>query len=374
MKAPFTPDEQARYSRHFSVSAIGMEGQAKLKQASVLLIGAGGIGSPAALYLASCGVGTLGIIDHDIIEVSNLQRQILFSTTQCGQSKARCAGERLQALNPNVQLNIYSERLSEANAETLIAQYDVILDGSDNYATRYRVGDASAVLHKPLISASIFQFLGQLSVLNWADGPCYRCLYPTPPPKALIPNCAEAGVLGVIPGILGTLAVNEVLKIILGIGKPLSGVLATFDALTATLQHYAFPKNARCPLCVEHRSLKELPRYDDVEPVCQLTSIRPQELAAWQQAHKPVTIVDVRESWELAICQLPNSLHIPLGQIADAPLPFGNDSTVITVCHAGVRSQKAAEVLRKRGYPTVYSLEGGVAAWAKTIDPSMATY
>lgn len=364
MNPIFNQDEQQRYARHFSVQEIGLPGQAKLKAAKVLLIGAGGIGAPVALYLASCGVGRLGIIDDDRVDLSNLQRQVLFNTEQCGQSKAACAKERVLALNPNIEVTAYVERLTVHNAHTLITGYDIVVDGSDNYATRYLVGDVCAYLHKPLVSSSIYQFIGQLSIFNVGEGSvCYRCLYPSPPPAQLIPNCAEAGVSGIIPGILGTLAVNEVLKLILGIGVTLSGKLLTFDALSNEMVQYPIQRHPRCPICVAHRSFDQLPRYSD--PVCAVktSDITAAEVQSWLQQNKSMTLLDVRESWERALSHIEPSIHIPLGLLNEVPLNFSPADTVIIYCKSGIRSLHAAEILKQRGYPNVFNLKGGITGW-----------
>ncbi len=373
----FSPEELQRYARHFSLNEIGIAGQEKLKKAKVLLVGAGGIGSPAAYYLAAAGIGTLGIVDDDRIDVSNLQRQILFSTDQVGQHKAEVARTRVMALNPHVQVNVYPVRLTAENAHDIIREYDVVIDGSDNYPTRYLVGDVCADLKKPLVASSIYQLTGQLSVFNYQEGPCYRCLYPSPPPAGLVPNCAQAGVLGVIAGILGTLAVNEVIKIVVGIGAPLSGCLATFDALNSDFKKYHVDRHAECPICVHHTLFKDLPHYAEAAPVCgtlayALSALQLQAL--YQQPPVGLVVLDVREPWERELCKIDPSIHIPLGQVAGATLPFESTQPVVVYCKAGVRSAHAADILRQRGCVNVSHLDGGILAWIREVSPALTSY
>ncbi len=376
--AILSPQENQRYRRHFSLPQIGPAGQQQLKTQSILLIGAGGIGCPAALYLAACGIGRLGIVDDDQIELSNLQRQILYQTAECGQNKTNVAAKRLLGLNPHVKIDEYPVRLTVDNAQQIIAPYDLVIDGSDNFATRYLVNDICALLKKPMLSASIFQFSGQLGLFNFKDGPCYRCLYPNPPLQGQMANCSQAGVLGVIPGILATLAVNEAIKLLLSLGDNLAGKLAVFNALDTTLHHYHLSPAEDCLLCAKNMTFAELPRYPvdscntvDNTVITEITVSALQQALAAQHSLK---LLDVREAWERQICALDDHLHVPLNEIAHASLPFQTSDNIVVYCHAGVRSLAAAEQLQLRGFRHVTSLQGGIRAWIEQVDPSMSDY
>lgn len=373
-----SPQENQRYRRHFSLPQIGASGQQQLKSKSVLLIGAGGIGCPAALYLTSCGIGQLGIVDDDQVELSNLQRQILYRTDECGLRKVDAAAKHLMELNPHVALKTYPVRLSTSNASQIMADYDLVIDGSDNFATRYLVNDVCALLGKPMLSASIFQFGGQLGMFNVNGGPCYRCLYPSPPSAESMPNCSQAGVLGVVPGILAMLAVNEAIKFLLEIGDCLVDQLVTFDALTTKLKHYHMSPADDCLLCAKDMPFEALPRFQ-MDP-CQsdnqitLSEMTVFELEQVLSSDRPMHLLDVREAWEREICLLDDQAHIPLSQLATADMPFQTSDTIVIYCHAGVRSLVAAQQLQLRGFNNVMSLQGGISAWIKYIDPSMNDY
>lgn len=368
----FTQEEIYRYSRHFSVSSVGISGQQKLKQSKVLLIGVGGIGSPAGLYLTSNGIGTLGLIDHDTIELSNLQRQILYETSDTGLSKAKIAAKKLSALNPNVNLKTYPFALSPDNANALFEEYDIVIDGSDNYATRYLVNDACRQTSTALVSASIYQFTGQIASFIPDESPCYRCLYPAPPPPGLIPNCAGAGVLGVIPGVLATLAVAQVLKLILNIGDSPVGQLVEFDALKMSLQTFEINSNPNCECCKQQKdfSMTHANNLSDKS----IHEISPAILADLIKSNTPITLIDVRENWEREICRIEPSLHIPLGTISSSTLTCSKEAAIILYCKAGVRSLKAAKILLEKGYENVSSLKGGALRWIDEIQPELMKY
>jgi len=358
-----------------------MEGQRRLKAARVLVVGAGGLGSPAALYLVAAGVGVLGLADFDAVELSNLQRQILHGTSAVGTPKLGSAVRRLHDLNPGVELVAHGDRLSSANALDILRGYDVVLDGSDNFPTRYLVNDACALLGKPDVYGSIFRFDGQASVFWAARGPCYRCLYREPPPPELVPSCAEGGVLGVLPGIVGSLQALEALKLVLGTGETLVGRLVLFDALRMRFRELQLEKDPDCPLCGTRPTITGLIDY---EAFCGVGAhvpaadggleIEPRTLKADLDAGRPVVVLDVREPFEWEICRIPGSRLVPLGQLPQRVAEVDAAATVITVCHTGVRSLDAARFLRSRGIADARSLRGGVAAWAREIDPAMPTY
>lgn len=365
-----TPPEHVRYSRHLLLPEIGLAGQERLKAARILVIGAGGLGSPAALYLAAAGVGTIGIVDNDVVELSNLQRQILHSTGAVGERKATSASERLQSLNPHITIETHPLYLNAENALEIMQSYDVIVDGTDNFATRYLVNDACGLLGKPLVYGSVFRFSGQASVFDAAKGGCYRCLYPEPPPPHLVPNCAEGGVLGVLPGIIGTIQATEALKIVLGIGETLHRRLLLFDALGMTFTAINIPHNPHCRLCGAHPTVHEL---QDYEAWCnphsstlhgKQTDLKPEEVASMQGS---IVFIDVREEQERATRMIEGTRHIPLGELErhieelsdlKAPLVFH--------CHSGKRSAVAVEILSKYNIPAQH-LAGGIIAWEKVF-------
>jgi molybdopterin/thiamine biosynthesis adenylyltransferase/rhodanese-related sulfurtransferase/molybdopterin converting factor small subunit len=386
--APGLPDltneEIKRYSRHLIMPEVGVEGQRKLKAASVLCIGAGGLGSPVAMYLTAAGVGRLGIVDFDTVDFSNLQRQILHGTPDVGRPKLASARERLQALNPNVNIETYETALSSQNALQLFAPYDVIVDGTDNFPTRYLVNDACVLTGKPNAYGSIFRFEGQASVFATKQGPCYRCLYPEPPPPGLVPSCAEGGVLGVLPGMIGVIQATETVKLILGIGEPLIGRFLIYDALRMRMRELKLRKDPDCPVCGTHPTVTKLIDYEQFcgitpsapEPaaVNNATEITAVELKQRLDRGERLRIVDVREPNEYQINRIPGSELIPLG---DVPKRYGElnpDEELIVHCKSGVRSAKAADFLRSVGFKRVLNLKGGILDWVDKVDPSQPKY
>jgi molybdopterin/thiamine biosynthesis adenylyltransferase/rhodanese-related sulfurtransferase/molybdopterin converting factor small subunit len=383
-----SPDEVRRYSRHLILSEVGMDGQRALKAAKVLCIGAGGLGSPAAMYLAAAGVGTIGIVDFDVVDLSNLQRQLLHGTTDVGRSKLASAKDRLQSLNPNVHVETYEVALSSANALDLFKDYDVILDGTDNFPTRYLVNDACVLLGKPNAYGSIFRFEGQASVFATKGGPCYRCLYPEPPPPGLVPSCAEAGVLGVLPGIIGTIQATETVKLILGVGEPLIGRFLVYDALRMRFRELKLRRDPECPVCGDNPTVRELIDYDQfcgVGPVAaeavdnggmstNATDMSVLELKAALDRGDDLVVVDVREPQEYQISRINGSVLIPLGEIPQRHAEIDRNRLVVCQCRSGVRSAKAAAFLRSVGFPRVVNLTGGILAWSDQVDPSQPKY
>ena len=368
--------EKQRYARHFGLPDFDAATQEALKQQRVLLIGAGGIGCPAALYLTACGIGELGIVDDDTIALSNLQRQVLYQTEDCGQNKVNTAKTRLQALNPHVKISTYATRLHAENALSIVANYDLVLDGSDNFATRYLVNDICQHLGIPLLSASIFQFTGQLGLFNTPNGPCYRCAYPEPPTH--VPNCTDAGVLGVVPGILSTLSVNEIIKYCLNLGESCAGKLLTFDALSAQLNTYTVARDPNCPCCAQGLSFdpdRHINHACDTTQPPAITEVSVQALADALQHDSAPRLIDVREYWEREICALTDDLHIPLGQLLQTTqLPWAKDTEITIYCHAGVRSLAACQHLMQQGFTQVSSLREGIRGWIQQIDPTMQDY
>ena len=382
-----TRDEVQRYSRHLILPEVGLDGQRKLKAARVLCVGAGGLGSPAALYLAAAGVGTLGLVDFDVVDVTNLQRQILYSTLDVGRPKLEAAAERLTGLNPDLNVRTHETRLTSANALDLFRQYDVIVDGADNFPTRYLVNDACVLTGKPNAYGSIFRFEGQASVFATPDGPCYRCLYPEPPPPGLVPSCAEGGVLGVLPGIVGTIQATEALKLILGSGTTLAGRLLLLDAWTMEFRTLKTRRDPECPVCGDHPSITALIDYEQfcgVAPVASPAAGLPaefettvQELKTRLDRREDIWILDVREPSEFQICRIPGSTLIPLGELPArlTEVPHGADAPDIIVhCKMGGRSAKAVNLLRERGFTRVQNLKGGILQWIKDVDPTQMPY
>jgi molybdopterin/thiamine biosynthesis adenylyltransferase/rhodanese-related sulfurtransferase len=373
--------EMQRYARHLILPEVGVEGQRKLKGSKVLIVGVGGLGSPAALYLAAAGVGTLGLVDFDVVELSNLQRQVLHGTSAVGTPKLASAAGRLRDVNPQVSLRLHEARLTSENALEILAGYDVILDGSDNFPTRYLVNDACALLGKPDVYGSIFRFDGQVSVFWAARGPCYRCLYRDPPPPELVPSCAEGGVLGVLPGIIGSIQALETMKLLLGTGESLVGRLVLFDALRLRFREMALEKDPDCPLCGERPSLRALIDYEafcgagaSAAAGLEVMEIGPRDLFSELRVGKELHLVDVREPFEWAICHIPGSILIPLGELAARLGEIDRGAPVVTICHTGRRSLDAAHFLKSRGIANVRSLRGGVALWADEVEPAMARY
>lgn len=361
---------------------VGIEGQKKLKAGRVLVIGAGGLGSPVALYLAAAGVGTIGIVDFDVVDPTNLQRQLLHSTGDIGRPKIQSARERLAGINPNVRVETYETRLTSENALDILRRYDVVVDGSDNFPTRYLVNDACVMLGKPSVYGSIFRFDGQVTVFDARIGPCYRCLFPEPPPPGLVPSCAEGGVLGVLPGIIGPLQALETLKILLGRGEPLVGRLVLFDALRLTFRELKVRKSPACPVCGEHRTVD---RLIDYEQFCGIEidqaedrgagkyQISPEELKARLDRQEEILVLDVREPHEHEISSLAGDL-IPLNDLPARVHELDSSREIVVYCKMGGRSAKAVEFLRHAGFRRVKNLAGGIDAWAERIDPKMARY
>ena len=377
-----TTEEYQRYSRHLILPEVGLEGQRKIKNARVLTIGTGGLGSPLGLYLAAAGVGTLGVVDFDVVDQSNLQRQIIHGTKDVGRPKIESAKERLLDINPNVNVEAFETRLTSENALELFKEFDVIVDGTDNFQTRYLVNDAAVLTGKPNVYGSIFRFEGQASVF-WAEkGACYRCLYPEPPPPGLVPSCAEGGVLGVLPGIVGTIQANEVLKVILGAEGILLNRLLLFDAWTMKFRELKLRKNPNCELCGENATIKELVDYDafcglnaPVEEELPYEEITAVELDRWINGQVDVQIIDVREEHEFEFANIPGAQLIPLGQIVNRICEIPKGKTTVVQCKGGVRSAKAIGYLKDAGFEgRLINLKGGITAWSNDVDPTVPKY
>ena len=374
-------DEIRRYSRHLLIPEIGPAGQKALKGASVLIIGAGGLGSPAAMYLAAAGVGRIGLVDFDVVDVTNLQRQILHSTPDIGRQKIDSACETLNAINPHVAVETFPAQLNSGNALPILSPFDIVVDGTDNFPTRYLVNDSCVLLGKPNVYGSIFRFDGQVSVFDAKRGPCYRCLYPVPPPPGLVPNCAEGGVLGVLPGIIGTLQALEAIKLITGAGKPLVGTLILFDALEMKFRELTIRKNPGCPVCGEHPTIRALIDYEDFCGVAvretsssaDSREITVEELKERLDRGDSPFLLDVREVQEHALCNL-GGLLIPLNKLSGRVHEIDPAEEIIVYCKMGGRSARAVELLRRLGFGNVRNLRGGIDAWAERIDPSMPRY
>jgi adenylyltransferase/sulfurtransferase len=383
-----THEEVQRYSRHLIMPEVGVAGQQRLKAARVLCVGAGGLGAPASLYLAAAGVGTLGLVDFDTVDFSNLQRQVLFSTADVGRPKLQAAAERLRGLNPEVNVVAHETRLTSANALEIFADYDVIVDGADNFPTRYLVNDACVLLGKPNAYGSIFRFDGQASVFATAGGPCYRCLYPEPPPPGLVPSCAEGGVLGVLPGIVGTIQATEAIKLVTGIGDSLAGRLLLFDALTMEFREMKLRRDPQCPICGDRPTITALIDYEEFCGIAPARAAAATALPAdWEigveslkarlDAKDPLWLLDVREPNEAAICRIPGATLIPLGELPKRldEIPRGESAPDIVVhCKMGGRSAKAVRLLREQGFTRVTNLAGGILAWIDRVDPSQPKY
>src|SRR2546425_6267080 len=376
-------EEVARYSRHVIIPEVGMEGQRKLKAASVLMIGTGGLGAPVGMYLAAAGVGRLGLVDFDVVDVSNLQRQIIHGTRDVGRPKIASARDRLEDINPHVEIETHETRLTSANAMSLVRNYDVIVDGTDNFPTRYLVNDACVLAGKPNVYGSIFRFEGQASVF-WAErGPCYRCLYPEPPPPGLVPSCAEGGVLGVLPGIIGTIQANETIKIILGAPDIMVNRLLLFDAWRMRFRELKLRKNPECPVCGDNPTIKELIDYEEfcgITQQTQTTQSTMEEITATEMKQRldkgdDIQIIDVREPHEYEIAKIPNSKLIPLGQVLNRMNEIDSERETIVHRKGGVRSAKAIEGLQRSGFQGhLINLKGGITAWSDEVDPSVPKY
>jgi len=377
-------EEILRYSRHLLIPEVGLEGQQKLKAASVLIIGTGGLGSPVALYLAAAGIGRLGLVDFDVVDRTNLQRQIIHGTATVGQLKVESARQRLLDLNPDIQIDVYNEAFNSENAFRISESYDIIIDGTDNFPTRYLTNDLCVLTGKPNVYGSIFRFDGQVSVFDAREGPCYRCLFPEPPPPGLVPSCAEGGVLGILPGTIGTLQATEALKLILGIGEPLIGKLLLYNALDLSFDFVKLKKNPNCKVCGPNPTVTELIDYYEFCGVPGLDhetgsagaewDITPQELAARLKGSSPPLLLDVREPHELAISAIEGAQLIPLGQLASRLSELDTAQDMVVFCKAGTRSARALELLVTAGFRKVKNLEGGINAWAEEIDPTLPIY
>src|SRR5689334_13666608 len=381
-EATLSKDEILRYSRHLIIPEVGIEGQQKLKAAKVLLIGAGGLGAPLGLYLAAAGVGKLGLVDFDVVDFTNLQRQVTFGTSDVGKPKSQAARARLSNLNPDIQIESIEAQLTSANALELFKDYDIIVDDTDNFPTRYLVNDACILLGKPNVYGSIFRFEGQATVFGMPDGPCYRCLYPEPPPPGLVPSCAEGGVLGVLPGIVGSIQAMETIKLILGSGDSLIGRLLLFDALGMKFRELKLRKNPDCPMCGKNRTIHQLIDYYEFCGVrgeeapaldLQVPEITPRELKARLDRGDDLYILDVRETHEYQICNIKGHL-LPLGELPRRVHELDSSREIVSHCRSGKRSAEAVDFLRKAGFRKILNLKGGILAWSDDVDPSVPKY
>jgi len=376
--------EILRYSRHLLIPEVGLEGQKKLLAASVLVIGTGGLGSPVALYLAAAGVGRIGLVDFDLVDSSNLQRQIIHGNGTVGTLKVESARDRLNDLNPGVQVDIYNEPFTSENAKRIASPYDILIDGTDNFPTRYLVNDLCVLTGKPDVFGSIYRFEGQASVFYAKEGPCYRCLFPEPPPPGLVPSCAEGGVLGVLPGTLGTIQATEAIKLLLGIGSSLVGRLLLYDALDMSFEIIKLKKNPDCKVCGTHPEVTRLIDYDafcgvpgfnhDEGSAGKNWDISASDLALRLQNGEKIRLIDVREPHELAISSLPGGENIPLGQLAARLPELDSAQELVLFCKTGVRSTRALELLVSAGFRKVKNLQGGINAWAREVDPKLPIY
>ena len=377
-----TTPELLRYSRHLTLPGVGSAGQRLLKAARVLIVGAGGLGSPTALYLAAAGVGTLGLVDHDVVDESNLQRQLLHGSRDVGRPKLESARDRLRDVNPHVHVQTHDAWLTSANALDIVSAYDIVVDGTDNFPTRYLTNDACVLLGKPNVYGSVFQFDGQASVFATADGPCYRCLYPEPPPPGMVPNCAEGGVFGVLPGLIGTIQATETLKIILGVGETLVGRLLLVDALTMQFRSVRISRDLHCPACGT-RTITRLIDYDEfcgtpgvvsVPKRHDVNEIAPLDLAVRLTRGDDVDLIDVREPYEAQIAAIPGARLIPLGSIGAALDTLDRSREIIVMCRSGKRSADAAQLLQSAGFARVTNLAGGILRWSDDVDPLVPKY
>lgn len=379
----FSKDEIERYSRHLIMPEVALDGQKKLKAASVVLVGMGGLGSPLALYLAAAGVGRIGLVDFDVVDFTNLQRQVIYGSEDVGTPKLDAAERRIKSLNPYVQVDKHETRLTSENALDLFGPYDIIIDGTDNFPTRYLVNDACVLLGKPNVYGSIFRFEGQASVFYAKEGPCYRCLYPEPPPPGLVPSCAEGGVLGILPGIVGLIQATEAVKLILGKGEPLVGRLLLFDALAMRFRELKLRKDPNCPICGERPTIRALIDYEEfcgigteadrvqLEPELEISAT---ELAARLQKDEKVFVLDVREPHEYQICRIPKARLIPLGELERRIHELDRSWDIVAFCRSGVRSARAVKFLREAGFEKVKNLKGGILAWSDEVDPTVPKY
>lgn len=379
MTDDLTIEEYRRYARHLPLPEVGEEGQRRLKSGSVLIVGAGGLGSPAALYLAAAGVGRLGLVDFDVVDDSNLQRQVLHGSGSLGRRKVESGRARLLDLNPHIQVDVYDEPFDAGSAERIARGYEILLDGSDNFPTRYLINDLCALTGRPDVYGAVFRFEGQVSVFDARTGPCYRCLFPEPPPPGSVPGCAEAGVLGVLPGTIGTLQATEALKLLLGVGEPLIGRLLLYDALASNFESIRLKKNPNCKLCgpnptvtglIDYEAFCGLPSREEL----QARTIRAAELALRLKRGEPIQLLDVREPYEWRLAELPGAVRIPLGELRARLGELDRDRELVVFCRLGVRSQIALDILRESGFEQALSLEGGLHAWAREVEPGMGVY
>ncbi len=382
--AELNNEEILRYSRHLILPEVNLDGQKKLKAAKILCIGAGGLGSPLLMYLAAAGVGTIGIVDFDTVDQSNLQRQIIHGAKDVGRLKMESATETLRDINSNVQIIGFQEAFTSENAMQIVKDFDMVIDGTDNFATRYLTNDVCVLLGKPNVYGSIFRFEGQASVF-WAEhGPCYRCLYPEPPPPGMVPSCAEGGVLGVLPGIVGCIQANEAIKLILGIGNPLTGRLLTFNALKMQFRELRLRKDPACPICGENPTITELIDYEEfcgirgeeapAQTVETMDEISVTQLKARMDSGEKLTLIDVREPYEVAIAQIPGAKLIPLGQIAERAGELDPNSEILLHCRSGKRSADALHILKSKGFKNLKNVTGGILAWSAEVDPTVPQY
>lgn len=381
--AALSNEEILRYSRHLILPEVGMEGQVKLKEAKVLLVGTGGLGAPMALYLAAAGVGTIGLVDFDVVDRTNLQRQVIHGTSDVGKPKIVSAEESIADINPNVKIIKHEVALTSENALDIIKDYDLVADGTDNFPTRYLVNDACVLLKKPNVYGSIFRFEGQSSIFAVEDGPCYRCLYPEPPPPGLVPSCAEGGVLGILPGVVGLIQSTEVVKLILGVGETLKGRLLLYDALNMKFRELKLRKNPECPACGTHPTVTKLIDYQQfcgIVPAAEAPKsetkleIEPTEVKAKIDRGDKFTLIDVREPHEWQIAHLDYAKLIPLGEVGKRLNELNVDDEIVVHCKSGVRSGKAADLLRQSGFKNVLNMKGGILAWSDKVDPSVPKY
>jgi molybdopterin/thiamine biosynthesis adenylyltransferase/rhodanese-related sulfurtransferase/molybdopterin converting factor small subunit len=375
-------DEILRYSRHLIMPEVGMEGQLKLKNAKVLMVGAGGLGAPLGLYLAAAGVGRIGVVDFDVVDFTNLQRQVIHGTKDVGRKKLDSASDTMRDINPNVQIDRYDVALSSENALEILSGYDLVVDGTDNFPTRYLVNDACVILKKPNVYGSIFRFEGQATVFAYPGGPCYRCLYPEPPPPGLVPSCAEGGVLGILPGIIGLVQATEAVKLILGAGEPLVGRLLLYDALAMKFRELKLRRNPECPVCGDHPTITKLIDYQEFcgiphhapEVPVNTGEVTPKEVKAKQDRGDHFLLLDVREPHEYQICSIPGSKLIPLGDLPKRVNELDSSMEIVAHCKSGMRSAKAVDFLKKAGFKNVSNMTGGILAWSDQVDPSVPKY
>jgi len=382
-QATLSKDEILRYSRHLIIPEVGMEGQLKLKNASVLLIGAGGLGAPLSLYLAAAGIGRIGLVDFDVVDYTNLQRQVIHGTKDVGKKKLDSAAESMQDINPYLKIEKYDTALSSENALDILKNYDIVIDGTDNFPTRYLVNDACVLLGKPNVYGSIFRFEGQATVFAYEGGPCYRCLYPEPPPPGLVPSCAEGGVLGILPGTIGLIQATEAVKLILGIGEPLVGRLLLYDALGMRFRELKLRKNPECPVCGDHPTITKLidyqefcgiPKQQEQTPAADAGDIDAVEVKAKIDRRDPFVLIDVREPHEYQICNIPYAKLIPLGELPKRVNELDSADEIVAHCKSGVRSAKAVDFLKQAGFKKVRNMKGGILAWSDKVDPSVPKY